>query len=106
MDKQAFQELTGHNLRRYRTRAGLTQEQLAERAGISAAYYAGLEQGAKSMSAAVLRSLAETLRISADSLLYEKSSNIHLQNICTILKDQPDLFLTAAEEVIDRKSVV
>jgi predicted ATPase/DNA-binding XRE family transcriptional regulator len=55
----------GSLLRRYRRGAGLTQEQLAERAGVSARAISDLERGQKTTpQAATLRLLAEALELS------------------------------------------
>ncbi|HLZ68813.1 MAG TPA: AAA family ATPase [Dehalococcoidia bacterium] len=60
-------ELTfGARLRRYRERAGLTQEELAERAGLTAAAIVALERGRRRYpSPHTLRRLAEALALSA-----------------------------------------
>ena len=55
----------GSLLRRYRRGAGLTQEQLAERAGVSARAISDLERGVKTTpQAATLRLLADALELS------------------------------------------
>lgn len=58
MDKNELQTIVGRNLQRCRANAGLTQEQVAEQAGISTSFYANLERGNRCMSAPVLRALA------------------------------------------------
>jgi transcriptional regulator with XRE-family HTH domain/tetratricopeptide (TPR) repeat protein len=55
----------GHLLKRHRRAAGLTQEQLAERAGYSATYVAKLERGARTPSADTVHLLAEALGLHA-----------------------------------------
>ena len=100
MDKNDLQVLTGSNLQRCRARAKLTQEQVAERAGISTSFYTNLERGSRSMSIPVLLALAEVLQVSTDCILYEESSRIHIANICNLLNDKPESFIVAAEGVL------
>ena len=71
MEKNELLSIVGRNLQRCRANTGLTQEQIAEQAGISTSFYANLERGNRCMSALVLRDLADALGVSADSLLGE-----------------------------------
>jgi transcriptional regulator with XRE-family HTH domain len=57
------------NLRRERYAKGLTQEDLAERIGISARYLGQVERGQSSASVTVLGRIAEALGIDARELL-------------------------------------
>ena len=100
MDKKDLQVLTGSNLQRCRNKANLTQEQVAEQVGISTSFYANLERGSRSMSIPVLLALAEVFHVSADSILYEESSKIHVRSICNLLSDMPESFIIAAEGVL------
>ncbi len=100
MEKNELQSIVGRNLRRCRANTGLTQEQIAEQAGISTSFYANLERGNRCMSALVLRDLADALGVSADSLLYEDDTNSHTENICALLNEQPLWFSQAAENLI------
>ena len=59
----------GQNIRRYRTKRGLTQEQLAELADLSAGYIRQTELGLKTLSLPTLFRIAEALSTSAQSLL-------------------------------------
>jgi DNA-binding XRE family transcriptional regulator len=52
--------------RKYR---GLTQQQLAEAAGISASYLSQIESGKRTGSAEVLAAIAKALRLTIDDLL-------------------------------------
>src|SRR5277367_1454749 len=58
-------------LREERTRAGLTLEQLAERADLSTAHLSRLESGARQPSVAALIALARALGVSVSMLLGE-----------------------------------
>lgn len=55
-------------LRELRTAAGLSQEQLAERAGLSRAGISHLEQGSKRPSLASAWALADALGVSVEAL--------------------------------------
>ncbi|MCQ8280144.1 helix-turn-helix transcriptional regulator [Acetobacteraceae bacterium KSS8] len=57
------------NLRRLRHAKGMTQEELAERAGLSARYVGGIERADVSASVTVLGRIAEALEIDATELL-------------------------------------
>lgn len=76
MNKIDLQVLAGRNLQRCRTNANLTQEQVAERVGISTSFYTNLERGSRSMSIPVLVALADVLHVSTDCILYKESSEI------------------------------
>jgi len=58
------------NLRRFRSAKGLTQEELADRAGLSARYLGAIERAQVSASVTVLGKLADALRISAAELIH------------------------------------
>jgi predicted ATPase/DNA-binding XRE family transcriptional regulator len=60
-------ETFGALLRRHRLKAGLTQEELAERAGVSARGVQQLERGRTAPRAETVRLLAEALELSADA---------------------------------------
>jgi transcriptional regulator with XRE-family HTH domain len=57
------------NIKRLRAAAGFTQEELAERAGISTRYLQFLESGAFGCSLAVLIRLRKALNVNWDTLL-------------------------------------
>jgi len=59
----------GSGARRARKSAGLTQEDVAERIGVSAEFYGRIERGATMPSVPTLAKIAETLNASADELL-------------------------------------
>jgi transcriptional regulator with XRE-family HTH domain len=62
-------ERIGLRVKHYRERRRLTQEQLAERAGISRTYLARLETGKHDPTATVLEKLAKALNIKVGRLL-------------------------------------
>ena len=61
--------LVGRNVRRIRTKKGLTQEQFAELSGFSQQYISGLEKGRRNPSVVTLYELATALGVSHLELL-------------------------------------
>jgi transcriptional regulator with XRE-family HTH domain len=66
----------GQQLQRLRTKRGLTQEQLAVKAGLVRVYVAKLEQGGHDPALSTLVRLAKVLRSSVTELLGESLSPI------------------------------
>ena len=62
-------QLLGENVRRYRKRRGMTQEQLAHEAEMERSYVSDLERGTRNPSVRALGRLAKALRIEPDRLL-------------------------------------
>ena len=106
----------GQRLFTRRKRLGMTQEDLAEQAGVSAQTISFAEQGRKAMRADTIIGVCGALEISADYLLFGK---ITPENASTLeqkmsklppeqfrcLEDIVDSFITAVTWG-DRKSVV
>lgn len=59
----------GNPVKVWREYRGLTQQQLADAAGISKPYLSQIENGKRTGSATVLRSLAKALAVDVDDLL-------------------------------------
>ena len=64
-----IRQLIGRNARRLRTAAGLTQDGLAERTGLSTAYISEIERGQANPSAVVMAELAQALGVDIRDLL-------------------------------------
>ncbi|GAB2718873.1 helix-turn-helix domain-containing protein [Paenibacillus thermoaerophilus] len=64
MDRQPL----GQRIRAYRKLKGLTQEQLADRMGISLSVLGSLERGTRPIDPRLLERIAEALNISAEEL--------------------------------------
>lgn len=60
----------GQRIRQLREAYRYTQEQFAEKVGISPRYIGSIEHGNKTMTIKTLMSIASVLRVSADYLLY------------------------------------
>ena len=84
-----------NRLRKARKQAGYTQEQLAERIGVSRAAIARYEAGEIEPSLKVLLLLAETLSVSTDSLLGRKKTALP-----SLEEEFADLPPTALEALI------
>lgn len=63
-----LRRVIGENVRRLRKFRDLTQEQLAEKVGISAVFMNRIEQGYNTPSSEVLFGLADALGVKADEL--------------------------------------
>ena len=100
MGKDELMLLIGNNLRRYRLKQNITQEQLAEKVGISTSFYANLERGKKSMSIKTLRDLSDALEVSVDFILYENNTRNHIRNIEVLLNNEPESFIISIEKLI------
>lgn len=62
-------QLLGQNVRRLRIEQGLSQEELAFRAGMKRSYLSDLERGTRNPSVRALGRLAEALKVEAGELL-------------------------------------
>lgn len=68
-----IREVLAANIRRYRRKAGLSQEELAHRAGIDRTYISSLERCRYSASIDVLDRIASELGVDAAALLARAS---------------------------------
>lgn len=100
MEKIELTALIGENVSKYRQKAGLTQAQLAEKAGVGISFISRVERGEKSMKLHTLYNLAEALGVSCDALLYPDSSSVHLSSIVHLLKGMPPSYLAGIEGLI------
>ncbi|WP_404289663.1 helix-turn-helix domain-containing protein [Microvirga sp. RSM25] len=65
--------LVGENVRRYRTAAGMSQAELAERMGVDRAYISGLESGARNPTVLTLWHTAVALGVDVSCLLVNEA---------------------------------
>lgn len=61
----------GRNIRAYRTKKKMTQEQLAEKVGLTVAFIGMIERGDKMPSFETFIKIANALEVSADVLLHD-----------------------------------
>ena len=64
-------ELVGKRIKEYRIKAGLTQEALAERVGISPNYLSAVERGVKLIRLDKLVSIINEINCTADDILVD-----------------------------------
>jgi transcriptional regulator with XRE-family HTH domain len=64
-----MRKLVGRNVKRFRLRRNLTQEQLAEISGFSQQYISGLERGERNPTVVSLYELATALKVGHIELL-------------------------------------
>ena len=64
-----MRKLVGRNVKDARLKAGLSQEQLAERSGFSQQYLSGLERGLRNPTVVTLFELAQALGVQPVDLL-------------------------------------
>lgn len=69
MNKQELLKIFGRNVKIERIKKGLTQEQCAEILGVSANYFACIENGRQNMSLGKILELAATLNFKLENLL-------------------------------------
>ena len=62
-------ERVGQNLRRAREALGISQEDLADRAGLHRTYVSGVERGVRNPTVTVLEKLAKALKVKSSTLL-------------------------------------
>ena len=62
----------GNNVRIYRKRLGISQEELGDSAGLDRTYIGGIERGERNVSALNIGKLAKALKIKPEKLLAEK----------------------------------
>ena len=78
--------LIARNIKEARVNRNLTQEQVAEIAGISTVHYCQIELGNKSPSLETLINIAEALHVSIDSLVFGLTEETQYHDILRILK--------------------
>ena len=91
----------GHRLRQQRTLLGLTREEFAELADISAGYYGQIEVGTSQMSIDTLMKVAKASRLSMEYILYgEETGAQDLSSLEAMLTNCTDRELRLAEKVL------
>jgi transcriptional regulator with XRE-family HTH domain len=62
----------GNNVRHYRKRLDISQEELGDSAGLDRTYIGGIERGERNVSALNIAKLAKALKVKPEKLLVEK----------------------------------
>ena len=94
----------GENVRTFRIKRRLKQEDLAERAGLSTKYIGVIERGEKIPSLETFCLLSNALEVSADILLkgvFEDSKEKTTLNICRIIPQNKQINVNDLYNVVD-----
>lgn len=94
-------EVLGSNIRKIRKNYGWTQEQLAEKSGISVPFMTQIELGRKSASLEVIEKIAQSLEVSYESLFKTEISDDKTLN--TKLATLENMLIDDIEKVIQDK---
>ncbi len=62
----------GNNVRYFRKKLGISQEELGDAAGLDRTYIGGIERGERNVSALNIAKLAKALKVKPEKLLVEK----------------------------------
>lgn len=101
MNAQVNYVLIGERIREYRTQAGLTQAELAERAGVCQQFVGALERGKAIPSMATVLSLCLALEVDPNALLMN-AARVDPEAACT-LRDAPSpLTHTLTGQMLDQ----
>lgn len=92
MTRADVKKLFGSSVRNWRGRLGISQEELAERAGLHHTYVCDVERGARNVSLLSIERLARALQISASTLLSQLNGGS---------SDKTTAALLFAEELMD-----
>lgn len=84
--------MLGQRIRHYRHKLGLTQEQLAERAGVSASFLGHIERGSRAASLETVMQLCAALDVTPNDLLADEALLMGL--------DLPDLVTVSPKEIV------
>lgn len=90
----------GKRINNKRKQLRLTQEQLAEKAGLSHQFFSCVEAGKKNMRAENIIKVSNALGVSTDYILTGKSNDIDLNNIVNMLGTLNEEQLICMEEII------
>lgn len=97
-------KIIGLNIKKYRKKAGFTQERLAELLDISTVHMSHMECGHVSMSIDILLKLCESLQVSPNQILsgvYNSPANTAEQNSLSLSKEQEVLFYKIMQLIKD-----
>ena len=78
----------------------MTQEELAEKVGVSVSFCANIERGKKGVSMFALRDFADALGITVNQLLYDRKANQQIDNIMVLLQNKSAPYLSWLEQVV------
>ena len=100
-------KILGSNIKKYRKNADMTQEELAERVGISSKHLSRIEIGSTFPSSTLIEKLCSTLNVSPAGLFYsagvKKIDSDEIGDIEQIVADESDSFVSRVRERIRKR---
>lgn len=110
--KETIPQLFGRNVKAYRKKAGLTQEQLSERLGVSQKHLSIIETGAQFASASLIGRISEVLNVSPGDLFGGSSSDMKREIektrsviLSTIMNSMTHSFAGLSMEIAELKRI-
>ncbi|MCL2244197.1 MAG: helix-turn-helix domain-containing protein, partial [Treponema sp.] len=102
---EALKILLSRNIKLFRVHSGLSQEELAEKAGISVPYLATIERGGKWPSPATLSKIAYALNLEPYDLLKpENVSSIEVRKIVSKLAKDISVLVNESVKMLNNVS--
>ena len=101
-EKKKINVQVGHQIRKAREAAGLTQERFAELIGISPQNVSCVERGLAGVSLTVLRRMCEILRVSSDLLLMGDLGDNDVETLAARLRQLPPEQFRVVQEILNR----
>ena len=100
-EKKEINVQVGHQIRKAREAAGLTQERFAELIGISPQNVSCVERGLAGVSLTVLRRMCEILRVSSDLLLMGDLGDNDVETLAARLRQLPPEQFRVVQEILN-----
>lgn len=98
----------GRRIQQYRKKKGLTQEQLAEKVGLSTNYISAVERGVNALNLDKLVDVINILECSANEIFvdvlnngYEIKSSLLTEQISQLPKDEQERIFAVVQTLID-----
>ena len=101
-EKKEINVQVGHQIRKAREAAGLTQERFAELIGISPQNVSCVERGLAGVSLTVLRRMCEILRVFSDLLLMGDLGDNDVETLAARLRQLPPEQFRVVQEILNR----
>ena len=98
-------EQVGKSLMKYRKRLEMTQEDAAEKMGVSQNFYARIEVGSSGMSIETLYQLCDAFHITPNDILLPntvvtEAPDLTVETVCDLLRNCTDKQRTAALDIL------
>lgn len=99
-EKDKLTSEIGRRIAARRNQLGLTQEQAAEKAGLTQQFFASVETGTKNIRAESIIKVSKALNISTDFLLTGMISDVDCNRLTTMLKLLDEDHFLAIENIV------